>query len=148
MKVTVINGPNINLIGIREPEKYGNRFYSELTTYILDNAKSLGMTCEVWQSNHEGEIIDKIQHCLYKSDGIIINPAGYTHTSVAIADAIAAVNVPTVEVHLTDTDKREDFRKISYVAPVCVKTIKGKGFEGYKEALEFLAEYVDKAKSK
>ncbi len=148
MKITVINGPNINLIGAREPELYGNRYYSDLTNYILENAARLGVRCEVWQSNHEGEIIDKIQHCMYKSDAIIINPAGYTHTSVAIADAVAAVNLPTVEVHLTDTDKREEFRKISYVSARCVKTIKGKGFEGYREALEYLAENFDKAKSK
>ena len=140
MKITVINGPNINLIGVREPELYGNKYYSDLTNYILNEAKRLGVTCEVWQSNHEGEIIDKIQRCLYKSNGIIINPAGYTHTSVAIADAVAAVKIPTVEVHLTDTDNREDFRKISYVSKYCIKTIKGKGFEGYKEALECLAE--------
>ena len=148
MKITVINGPNINLIGIREPELYGNRYYSDLTDYIINEAKKLGISCEIFQSNHEGEIIDKIQRCIYRSDGIIINPAGYTHTSVAIADAIAAVNIPTVEVHLTDTDRREDFRKISYVSKYCVKTVKGKGFEGYGEALEFLAKTVVSAKEK
>ena len=145
MKIFVINGPNINMLGIREPKIYGPKTYSDLEEFILDAFESAEVTGETFQSNHEGEIIDQIQESLGWADGIVINPGAYTHTSIAIADALRAIEIPTVEVHLSDTDKREDFRKISYVEAVAVKTIKGKGFEGYKEAIDFLAEEWKKA---
>ena len=145
MKIFVINGPNINMLGIREPKIYGPKTYSDLEEFILDAFESAEVTGEIFQSNHEGEIIDQIQESLGWADGIVINPGAYTHTSIAIADALRAIEIPTVEVHLSDTDKREDFRKISYVEAVAVKTIKGKGFEGYKEAIDFLAEEWKKA---
>lgn len=145
MKIFVINGPNINMLGIREPKIYGPKTYSDLEEFILDAFESAEVTGEIFQSNHEGEIIDQIQESLGWADGIVINPGAYTHTSIAIADALRAIEIPTVEVHLSDTDKREDFRKISYVEAVAVKTIKGKGFDGYKEAIDFLAEEWKKA---
>ena len=145
MKIFVINGPNINMLGIREPKIYGPKTYSDLEEFILDAFESAEVTGEIFQSNHEGEIIDQIQESLGWADGIVINPGAYTHTSIAIADALRAIEIPTVEVHLSDTDKREDFRKISYVETVAVRTIKGKGFEGYKEAIDFLAEEWKKA---
>ena len=145
MKIFVINGPNINMLGIREPKIYGPKTYSDLEEFILDAFESAEVTGEIFQSNHEGEIIDQIQEALGWADGIVINPGAYTHTSIAIADALRAIEIPTVEVHLSDTDKREDFRKISYVEAVAVRTIKGKGFEGYKEAIDFLAEEWKKA---
>ena len=145
MKIFVINGPNINMLGIREPEIYGSKTYNDLEEFILEVFDSAEVTGEIFQSNHEGEIIDQIQEALGWADGIVINPGAYTHTSIAIADALRAIEIPTVEVHLSDTDKREDFRKISYVEAVAVKTIKGKGFEGYKEAIDFLAEEWKKA---
>ncbi len=140
MKILVINGPNINMLGIREPEIYGKGTYAQLTETVRNDAEALGITVEFFQSNHEGAIVDKIQEAYGKYDGIIINPAAYTHTSVAIPDAIKAVGLPTVEVHISDPDSREDFRKISYVRPVCKATIKGKGFAGYTEALHILKE--------
>jgi 3-dehydroquinate dehydratase type II len=138
MKILVINGPNINMLGIREPEIYGHRTYSDLVTLISDEAKRLGAEVEFIQSNHEGAIVDAIQAAYGKVDGIIINPAAYTHTSIAIADAVKAVGIPTVEVHISDPDTREEFRRVSYVRPACIATIKGKGFEGYIEALQML----------
>jgi 3-dehydroquinate dehydratase type II len=138
-KILVINGPNINMLGIREPEIYGNGTYRELEESILKWASDLGIEVKLFQSNHEGAIIDEIQAAYGKFDGIVINPAGYTHTSVAIPDALKAVGVPAVEVHISDPDKREDFRRISYVRNVCIATIKGKGFPGYREALEILS---------
>jgi len=138
MKILVINGPNINMLGIREPEIYGHRTYSDLVTLISDEAKRLGVEVEFMQSNHEGAIVDAIQAAYGKVDGIIINPAAYTHTSIAIADAVKAVGIPTVEVHISDPDTREEFRRVSYVRPACIATIKGKGFEGYIEALQML----------
>ncbi len=137
-KILVINGPNINMLGIREPEIYGNGTYRELEESILKWASDLGIEVKLFQSNHEGAIIDEIQAAYGKFDGIVINPAGYTHTSVAIPDALKAVGVPAVEVHISDPDKREEFRRISYIRDVCIATIKGKGFPGYKEALEIL----------
>lgn len=139
MKILVINGPNINMLGIREPEIYGTQTYSDLEEFILEAFENAEVTGEIFQSNHEGEIIDQIQESLGWADGIVINPGAYTHSSIAIADALRAMDIPTVEVHLSDTDKREDFRRISYVSTVAAKTIKGKGFEGYKEAIDFLA---------
>ena len=138
-KILVINGPNLNLLGLREPELYGARDFAALQAYIIDCAATLGVQVELFQSNHEGVIVDKIQAAYGVFDGILINPAAYTHTSVAILDALKAVAIPTAEVHLTDIATREDFRKFSFVSLYAQKTICGKGFDGYKEGLEFLA---------
>lgn len=138
MKILVINGPNMNMLGTREPEIYGNRTYDDLIDYIEDER---GGDCDIYffQSNHEGEIVDAIQHAYYDGvEGIVINPAAYTHTSIAIADAIRAVGIPTIEVHLSDVDNREDYRKISYIREVARATISGHGFEGYIEAIDYL----------
>lgn len=137
-KILVINGPNLNMLGIREPEIYGHTTYAELEAKIRTWASELGVEVKLFQSNHEGAIIDEIQATYSQCYGIIINPAGYTHTSVAIPDAIKAVGIPTVEVHISDIDKREDFRKVSYIRPACIATIQGKGIDGYREALELL----------
>ena len=137
MKILVINGPNLNMLGIREPDIYGKSTYSDLVELIRKSADEKGMEVEFFQSNHEGAIVDKIQEAYGKKDGIIINPAAYTHTSVAILDALKAVGIPTVEVHISDVDEREPFRKLSYVSLVAKKTIKGKGFDGYLEALSY-----------
>ena len=138
-KILVINGPSLNLLGIREPEIYGKGTFRELEESIRKWATELGVEVKLFQSNHEGAIIDEIQAAYGKFDGIIINPAGYTHTSVAIPDAIKAVGILAVEVHISDPDNREDFRKVSYVRSACIASIKGKGFPGYREALEILA---------
>lgn len=139
MKILVINGPNINFLGIREPDIYGKDTYDDLVRLISAYADKKGITVEFFQSNHEGAIVDKIQSAYFdKADGIVINPAAYTHTSVAIADALKAVSIPCVEVHISDVSKREEFRQISYVRSICKKTIIGKGFEGYCEAMDFL----------
>ena len=138
-RILVINGPNLNMLGIREPEIYGTATFSELEESIRIWASDLGVEVKLFQSNHEGAIIDEIQAAFGKFDGIVINPAGYTHTSVAIPDAIKAVGIPAVEVHISDVDNREDFRKVSYVQSACIATIRGKGFPGYKEALEILS---------
>lgn len=140
MKILVINGPNINMLGIREPEIYGSRTYSDLVALISDEAERLCIRVEFFQSNHEGAIVDAIQAAYGNIDGIVINPAAYTHTSIAIADAVKAVGIPTVEVHISDPDTREEFRRISYVRPACIATIKGKGFDGYLEALRLLVQ--------
>lgn len=140
MKIKVINGPNLNMLGIREPEVYGKSTYSDLVKLIENAAEKLSVETEVYQSNHEGDIVTEIQNCLGVYDGIVINPAAYTHTSVAILDALKAVSLPTVEVHISDVDSREEFRKFSYVSLYAEKVIKGKGFEGYKEALGYLAD--------
>ena len=137
-KILVINGPNLNMLGIREPEIYGRTTYSELEAKIKTWASELGVEVKLFQSNHEGAIIDEIQAAYGQCDSIIINPAGFTHTSVAIPDAIKAVGLPSVEVHISDIDNREDFRKISYIRPACIATIQGKGIDGYREALELL----------
>lgn len=139
MKILVINGPNLNMLGVREPEIYGSRTYEDLAEYVEDAFAEYGVEGEVFQSNHEGEIIDRIQQAFGETGGIVINAGAYTHTSIAIPDALRAVSIPTVEVHLSDTDSREDFRKISYVSPAAEKVIKGKGFEGYREAIGYLA---------
>ncbi len=139
MKILVINGPNINMLGIREPDLYGSRTYGDLVRYIEESFELAGVQGEVYQSNHEGDIVDRIQQAYGEADGIVINPAAYTHTSIAILDALKAVAVPAVEVHLTDTDSREDFRKVSFVSLAAEKTIRGKGFEGYREAIIYLA---------
>lgn len=139
MKFLVINGPNINFLGIREPDVYGKSTYCDLVNLIKSHAEKKGISVEFFQSNHEGAIVDAIQKAYYdKIDAIVINPAAYTHTSVAIADALKAVSIPAVEVHISDVNKREAFRQISYVRDVCKKTISGKGFDGYTEAIDFL----------
>lgn len=139
MKIQVINGPNMNMLGIREPEIYGALTLEEINRQILQRGRELGIDLDFFQSNHEGSIIDKIQECYGKVDGIVINPGAYTHYSIAIRDALAAVGIPTVEVHLSDINSREDFRKISVIKNVCIKQIWGKGVNSYTEALEFLA---------
>lgn len=139
MKLLIINGPNLNMLGVREPEIYGSQNYAALTAYVAAAAAEAGADCEIYQSNHEGAIVDKIQEAYGKFDGIVINPAAYTHTSVAIADALSAVAIPTVEVHLSDVMKRESFRHHSFVAPVAKKTYMGLGFLGYKKAIRYLA---------
>ncbi len=140
MKILVINGPNLNMLGIREPDIYGAQSFSALEEFIKDSASALGHSVTLFQSNHEGEIVDVIQAAYGVYEGIVINPAAYTHTSVAILDALKAVAIPTVEVHLSDINSREEFRKHSYVSLVAKKTIAGYGFKGYKMALEYFAE--------
>ena len=139
MNILVINGPNLNMLGVREPEIYGRGTYAQLCAMIEAEAARLGVGVEFVQSNHEGALVDAIQSAYGRVDGIVINPAAYTHTSVALLDAVKAVGIPTVEVHISDPDTREDFRKISYIRAACVKTVAGHGFEGYLEALRFLA---------
>ena len=141
MKILVINGPNINLLGMREPEIYGRDTYEDLVERIKEKSKELNIDTEIYQSNHEGDLVDKIQNSYGNIDGIVINPAAYTHTSVALLDVVKAVGIPTVEVHITDPDKREEFRKISYIRQACVETIKGKGIDGYLEAIEYLVKH-------
>ena len=138
MKILVLNGPNINMLGIREPAVYGSQSYSDLLALIEQTAKEEGLEIEHYQSNHEGDLVDKIQWAYGRVDGIVINPAAYTHTSIAILDALKAVSIPAVEVHISDVDAREPFRQISYAGLACVKTIKGHGIEGYREAILFL----------
>ena len=140
MKILVINGPNINMVGIREPGIYGKQSFSDLLTMLQQTAKEDQITIDQFQSNHEGAIVDTIQAALGVYDGIVINPAAYTHTSVAILDALKAVSIPAVEVHISDVDARESFRQISYAGKACVKTIKGHGFQGYREAMQYLVE--------
>lgn len=145
MQVMVINGPNMNFLGIRQPEIYGKATYNDLTDMIQAEADRLGVSVRFFQSNHEGELVDAIQEAYFdKTDGIIINPAAYTHTSVALLDAVKAVGIPTVEVHISDPDSREEFRHISYIRQACVATIKGHSLEGYLEALRLLR---DRAKT-
>ena len=139
MNLLIINGPNLNMLGIREPEVYGTSTYADLCRLIESHAKELGISVTLYQSNHEGDLVDAIQQAWGKQDGIIINPGAYTHTSIALLDALRAVSVPAVEVHISDPDTREEFRKLSYVRAACKKTIKGHGFAGYLEAMDFLA---------
>ena len=138
MKLLVINGPNLNMLGIREPDIYGRQTYKDLVDYVNQICAEKGIACEVFQSNHEGDIVDKIQAAYGNTDGIVINPAAYTHTSVAILDALKAVSIPAVEVHLSDVNQRESFRHISYAGMACEKTYAGFGFAGYKMAIEYL----------
>ncbi|MFA6930207.1 MAG: type II 3-dehydroquinate dehydratase [Lentisphaeria bacterium] len=147
MKILVINGPNINLLGIREKQIYGQQSYEELLDYIKKSAAELQLEVDCFQSNHEGALVDRIQAAYGKFTGIVINPAAYTHTSIAILDALKAVNIPAVEVHLSAVQQREDFRRISYAGMACCKTIVGLGFEGYREALLFLKQYSNPSKS-
>ena len=137
MKILVINGPNLNMLGIREPDHYGRETYADLVKKIESYCESKGIDCECYQSNHEGCLVDKIQQAYGNTDGIVINPGAYTHTSVAILDAVKSVSIPTVEVHLSDVNSREEFRRHSFVSLVAKKTIAGLGFEGYKQALEY-----------
>ncbi len=140
MKILVINGPNINMLGTREPDIYGKGSYADLLVKITVYCSDCGIELELFQSNHEGEIVDKIQDAYGKTDGIVINPAAYTHTSVAILDALKAVGIPTVEVHISDINAREEFRKFSYISLYAEKTIAGHGFDGYIEAIDYLRE--------
>ena len=144
MKILVINGPNLNMLGIREPGIYGKNTFADLLTLLENTATELGVEVEQYQSNHEGDIVDKIQWAYGKIDGIVINPAAYTHTSVAILDALKAVSIPTVEVHISDVDAREPFRQISYAGMACCKTIKGQGIDGYRQAILYLKEQLKK----
>ena len=141
MKILVINGPNINMLGIREPGIYGQHTFADLLALLEETAAHEGLEIEQFQSNHEGAIVDQIQAAYGKFDGIVINPAAYTHTSIAILDALKAVAIPAVEVHISDLDSREEFRKISYAGLACVKTIKGHGLKGYREAILYLREH-------
>ena len=138
MKILVLNGPNLNMLGIREPGIYGKSTFSDLLNLLADTAREEGVEIEQFQSNHEGALVDKIQEAYGKFDGIVINPAAYTHTSVAILDALKAVSIPAVEVHISNVDAREPFRQVSYAGLACVKTIKGHGLEGYREAIVYL----------
>ena len=138
MKILVINGPNLNLLGIREPEIYGSGTYDDLVSLIRAEAERLGAETEFFQSNHEGALVDAVQDAYNEVDGIIINPGAYTHTSIALLDALKAVGIPAVEVHISDPDTREEFRKTSYVRHACITTIKGRGFNGYIDALHLL----------
>ena len=139
MKFLVINGPNLNMLGIREPDIYGSRTYDELVGMIREAAEELGVDVEFYQSNHEGDLVDKIEEAYFRHfDGIVINPAAYTHTSVALLDAVKAVMIPTVEVHISDVDARDEFRKVSYIRQACIATISGRGFDGYVDAIKLL----------
>ena len=141
MKILVINGPNLNMLGIREPELYGRTTYDDLIKIIEDHCKQKNIEVKCLQSNHEGDLVDFIQGAFFDgTDGIVINPGAYTHTSVAILDALKAVSIPAVEVHITDIDEREPFRKVSYISSYCSKSVIGKGIEGYIEAIDLLAD--------
>lgn len=142
MNILVINGPNINMLGIREPAIYGKNTFADLLALLEQTATEHGVTIDQFQSNHEGALVDSIQAAYGNYDGIVINPAAYTHTSVAILDALKTVGIPAVEVHISDVDSREDFRQISYAGMACVKTIKGQGLDGYRQAVKFLMEFV------
>ena len=142
MKLLVLNGPNLNLLGLREPSVYGKEDYKALCAKITAHAKTIGAEVEIYQSNHEGDLVDAIQNAYGSIDGIVFNPAAYTHTSVALLDALKAVGIPTVEVHISDVSKREEFRQISFVRAACVKTISGHGTDGYLEAMDYLKEEV------
>lgn len=142
MKLLIINGPNINMLGIREPDIYGRKTYGDLVDYVNQYCRDENIEYEMVQSNHEGVLVDIIQNAYGKFDGIVINPAAYAHTSIAIADALRAVALPTVEVHLSDVDSREDYRRISYTAEACIAVVKGKGFDGYGEALSILKKRI------
>ena len=141
MKILVINGPNINMLGIREPGIYGKQTFADLLALLRQWASEYDIELEQYQSNHEGDLVDKIQAAYGSVDGIVINPAAYTHTSVAILDALKAVAIPAVEVHISNVDAREPFRQISYAGLACVKTIKGQGFDGYRQAIVYLKEH-------
>ena len=143
MKLLIINGPNLNMLGIREPGIYGNSTLADLKRLITEHCEGRGIQLDFFQSNHEGDIVDRIQTAYGNTDGIVINPAAYTHTSVAILDALKAVGIPTVEVHLSDIATREEFRKHSYISAACLTTIKGKHFQGYLEAVDILEKHIN-----
>lgn len=142
MRLLILNGPNLNMLGIREPDIYGSENYATLCQKIEAHAKEIGIEVEIYQSNHEGDLVDKIQQAYYDFDGIVINPAAYTHTSVAILDALKAVGKPCVEVHISDVSAREDFRQISFVRLAAELTIVGHGIDGYLEAMDFLKDAI------
>ena len=142
MKILIVNGPNLNMLGIREPGIYGKSTLADLKALILEHCAGKDIQLDFFQSNHEGAIVDRIQEAYGKVQGIVINPAAYTHTSVAILDALKAVGIPSVEVHLSDISTREEFRKHSYISPACIATIKGKHFQGYLEAIDLLVEHI------
>lgn len=143
MNILVINGPNLNLLGVREPDLYGKQDYAALVALVEETCAQEGIGVEVCQSNHEGDLVDKIQAALGKFDGIVINPAAYTHTSVAILDALKAVSLPAVEIHISDVSKREPFRQVSYAGMACIKTFMGLGLEGYRQAILYLKDYLN-----
>ncbi len=143
MKILILNGPNLNLLGLREPDIYGRKTYADLRAYIAAVCRDEDIGFEIRQSNHEGDLVDMIQEAYGIFDALVINPAAYTHTSIAILDALKAVSIPAVEVHLSDISEREQFRHVSYAGLACIKTFKGLGFEGYREALLFLKEYLN-----
>lgn len=147
MKILVLNGPNLNMLGIREPGIYGRDSFSDLLNLLEKTGQEEHIEIEQYQSNHEGCLVDRIQEAYGRVDGIVINPAAYTHTSVAILDALKAVSIPTVEVHISDVDSREAFRQISYAGLACIKTIKGQGLDGYRQAILFLKEYLTNQKA-
>ncbi len=148
MKILVIDGPNLNMLGIREPEIYGRGSYDALRSFVRETCLQEGIELEQFQSNHEGAIVDEIQRAYGRIDGIVINPAGYTHTSVSILDALKAVAIPAVEVHLSEVDKREEFRRRSYVRAACFKTVSGLGFESYRQAIQSLKAYLEDKEEK
>ena len=144
MNILVINGPNMNMLGVRQPEIYGTAAYEDLVNMISAEADRLGVSVRFFQSNHEGALVDAIQQAYYDQvDGIVINPGAYTHTSVALLDAVKAVGIPTVEVHISDPDAREEFRRVSYIRQACIATIKGRGFQGYRDAMALLREKLE-----
>lgn len=143
MKILVINGPNINLLGLREPDVYGKNTFAELCRSVEEHAKARGVAVELYQSNHEGDLVDKIQAAYGDADAIVINPGAYTHTSIALLDAVKAVSIPTVEVHISRVEAREDFRQVSYIRAACCKTITGRGIQGYLDAMDFLIDGED-----
>lgn len=140
MKILVLNGPNINMLGIREPGIYGKQSFQDLLSLLEQTADEAGIFVEQYQSNHEGDLVDKIQAAFGNTDGIVINPAAYTHTSIAILDALKSVGLPAVEVHISDVDARESFRQVSYAGLACEKTIKGQGIDGYRQAILYLVD--------
>ena len=142
VKILVINGPNLNMLGIREPDHYGRETYADLTAKIQRHCAACGVEAECYQSNHEGALVDAIQGAYGTADGIVINPGAYTHTSIALLDAVKAVGIPTVEVHISKVEEREDFRQVSYIRAACVKTITGHGTDGYLEAIDYLIEDI------
>ena len=144
MKLLIINGPNLNMLGIREPSHYGRETYDMLISKIEAHAVACGVECECYQSNHEGNLVDKIQSAYFEDvDGIVINPGAYTHTSIALLDAVKSVSIPTVEVHISRVEEREDFRQVSYIRAACVKTITGHGTDGYLEAMDYLVDLLE-----
>ena len=143
MNILVINGPNLNMLGVREPDLYGKSDYAALVKLVEDTCAQEGVGVEIFLSNHEGAIVDKIQEAYGRKDGIVINPAAYTHTSVAILDALKAVSLPAVEIHISDVSQREDFRQVSYAGMACVKTFMGLGLEGYRQAILYLKDYLE-----